>query len=473
MIYCFIMQKKNRDKIYLFESAPVPKAVLTLALPMVASCLVMMLYSLADTWFVGLLNDPLETAAVSLSAPVLLAFNAVNNLFGVGCGSMMSRALGLKEYETVRRTSAFGFWCAIGAGLLFSALTAILKAPLLSVLGATAENGALTSDYLFWTVICGAVPAILNVVTAQLVRAEGSALHAGIGTMSGCLLNIVLDPLFILPSGLGMGAAGAGLATFLSNCFACLYFFGFLFFRRRSTYVSVSPKRFGFDKRIMRETFGVGVPAAIQNLLNVTGMTVLNNMMSAYGSEALSAIGIAHKLALLLMYISQGISQGVMPLVGYNYAAKNGTRMREAIFFAGKISALVMIPCTVLMTVFAKPVMSFFMKNELIVFYGGSFLVAQTLAQPFLALDFLGVGVYQACGKGRISLLFAVMRKIVLEIPALLILNRLVPMYGLAWAQFSAEVILAGAALICLGRIIRGVEDKNERGKIYGDSAER
>lgn len=462
------MRTEKQDKIYLFEEAPIPRAVLKLALPMVLSCLVMMLYSLADTWFVGLLNDANETAAVTLSAPVLLAFNAVNNLFGVGCASMMSRALGVKDYDTVRRTSAFGFWCAIGAGGLFSLFCVLFNTPLLTLLGASGQNLPLTEKYLFWTVRCGAVPAVLNVVTSQLVRAEGSSVHAGIGTMSGCLLNIILDPLFILPSGLGMGAAGAGLATFISNCFACLYFLVFLFIKRHGTYVCVSPRLFGWDKRITKETFGVGVPAAIQNLLNVTGMTVLNNLMAPYGSEAVSAIGIAHKLALLLMYISMGISQGVMPLVGYNFASGNGTRMRKAILYTGRISALVMLPCTALFLLFARPIMTFFMQNEAIVAYGAAFLVGQCLAQPFLAFDFLGVGVYQACGKGKLSLLFAVLRKIVLEIPALLLLNKLFPLYGLAWAQFCSEAILAVAAFFCLRKILREASDDRKRGMNNG-----
>lgn len=448
------MSKNSTDKIYLFEEAPIPKAVATLALPTVLSCLVMVLYSLADTWFVGMLNDPLETAAVSLSAPVLLAFNAIINLFGVGCASLMSRALGVKDYDTVRRTSSFGFWCAVIFGALFSLFAALFNTPLLTLLGADGANLQPTKQYLFWTVLCGAAPAILNVVMGQLVRAEGSAFHAGAGSISGCILNIILDPLFILPGGLGMGAAGAGLATFLSNCFACLYFFVFLILKRGKTFVSVNPRLFGFNKRIVKETFGVGVPAAIQNLLNVTGMTVLNNLMSAYGSEAVSAIGIAHKLAMVLMYVAMGISNGVMPLVGYNYSSGNRKRMKGAVLYAGKISAAVMLPCTVLMVLFSGNVISAFMKNELIVLYGSAFLSAQALAQPFLALDFLGVGVFQACGKGRFSLLFAVLRKIVLEIPALLLLNKLMPMYGLAYAQLAAEIILAAAAFVCLKRIL-------------------
>ena len=211
-------------KLELFETAPIPKAVMKLCIPTVLSSLVMVLYNLADTYFVGMLNDPVQNAAVTLAAPVLLAFNAVNNLFGVGASSMMSRALGSKDYETVRRSSAFGFYCSTICGLLFSLLATIFMSPLLAMLGADSVTQGATADYMFWTVSLGAAPSILNVVMAYLVRAEGASLHASIGTMSGCLLNIILDPVFIMPWGLNMGAAGAGCATFLSNCVACLYF---------------------------------------------------------------------------------------------------------------------------------------------------------------------------------------------------------------------------------------------------------
>ena len=186
-------------KTILFEQTPVPKAVAQLAVPTVLSSLVMVLYNLADTYFVGQLNDPVQNAAVTLAAPVLLAFNAVNNLFGVGSSSMMSRALGQKDYETVARSSSFGFYCAILFGVLLAAGCTVFKTPLLRLLGADATTAEATSGYMFWTVTLGAVPAILNVVMAYLVRAEGSAMHASIGTMSGCLLNILLDPIFILP----------------------------------------------------------------------------------------------------------------------------------------------------------------------------------------------------------------------------------------------------------------------------------
>ncbi len=251
----------------LFETVPIPKAVVALCVPTIISSLVMVLYNLADTYFVGILNDPVQNAAVTLAGPVLLAFNAVNNLFGVGSSSMMSRALGRKDFDTVHRSSAFGFYCALVCGIVFSLLCTIGKTPLLALLGADTVTVQATSAYMRWTVTFGAVPAILNVVLAYMVRAEGSALHASIGTMSGCLLNIVLDPIFILPWGFNMGAAGAGLATFISNCVACSYFFVLIYIKRETTCVCIRPDKFCLRQAIVLGVCGVGIPASIQNLL--------------------------------------------------------------------------------------------------------------------------------------------------------------------------------------------------------------
>lgn len=419
------------------------------------SCLVMVLYNLADTYFVGMLNDPVQNAAVTLAAPVLLAFNAVNNLFGVGGSSMMSRALGAKDHGTVRKSSAFSFYCALLSGVLFALGCTVFRGPLLAVLGTDAKNLSDTASYLFWTVECGAAPAILNVVMGYLVRAEGSALHASIGTMSGCVLNIILDPFFILPWGLNMGAAGAGCATFLSNCAACLYFFVFLIRKRGKTFVCISPRYFRPDRAILLGVCGVGVPAAIQNLLNVTGMTVLNNFTAAYSSDAVAAMGISQKLNMIPMQIAMGLSQGIMPLVSYNYAAKNYGRMKKSLTFTAKIMLVFLGLASVGYYIGAESLTALFMKNDIIISYGSRFLRGLCLATPFLAMDFLAVGVFQACGMGKKSFLFAVMRKIVLEIPALYILNALVPLYGLAYAQFAAEFILAAAAVIVLVRMFR------------------
>ncbi len=449
---------EDQKKIELFERMPVPNAVMKLAVPTILSSLVMVLYNLADTYFVGMLNNPIENAAVALAAPVLLAFNAVNNLFGVGSSSMMSRALGRRDYETVYKSSAFGFYCSIICGIIFSLLCTIFAQPLLSLLGADAETAASTAAYMKWTVTFGAAPAILNVVMAYLVRAEGASLHASLGTMSGCLLNIVLDPIFILPWGLNMGAEGAGLATFLSNCVACIYFFVLLWFKRGNTYVSINPKMFRPQKNIVLGIFGVGIPASIQNLLNVTGMTVLNNFTSAFGADAVAAMGIVQKINMVPMQISMGISQGIMPLISYTYASRNIQRMKKTLMFTIKIALGFSIVVAAGYYIGAPNLIRLFMDNPDIVGYGTRFLRGFCLGLPFLCMDFVAVGVFQAAGLGRNALIFAILRKVVLEIPALFILNALFPLYGLAYAQFTAELILATAAVVVLVRLFKKLE---------------
>ena len=451
---------QDSKKVYLFEEMPLSRAIMTLSIPTILSSLVMVLYNLADTYFVGMLNDPIQNAALTLAAPVLLAFNAVNNLFGVGTSSMMSRALGSRDYDTVRRSSAFGFYCSLISGVLFSLVCTAFKNPLLAMLGASADTVSATASYMRWTVSFGAAPAILNVVMAYMVRSEGASLHASIGTMSGCLLNIVLDPIFILPQGLNMGAAGAGLATFLSNCVACLYFFVLLYVKRGHTYVCIHPAMFRPTAGVVRGICGVGIPASIQNLLNVTSMTFLNNMTSSFGSDAVAAMGISQKINMVPLQIALGLSQGIMPLISYNYASGNVQRMKRALISTVQISMSFLLLITVGYYVGAGQLVRMFMDNETIVGYGSRFLRAMSLAQPFLCLDFIAVGVFQACGMGGKALLFAVLRKIVLEIPALYLLNQLFPLYGLPFAQPLAELILATVAVYVLIRLFRDLEKR-------------
>jgi len=447
----------NNDKIELFENKPIPHAIATLAIPTILSSLVMVIYNLADTYFVGMLNSPIENAAVTFVAPVLLAFNAVNNLFGVGSSSLMSRSLGARDYKTVKMTSSIGFYCTLFFAIVIALGCTIFSYPLISMLGAETSTFQSTYDYMKWTVMFGAVPAILNVVLAYMVRSEGASFHASLGTMSGCILNIILDPIFILPWGLNMGAAGAGCATFISNCVACLYFFILLKVKKENTFISLDYHLFRFDKHILSSIFAVGIPASIQNLLNVTGMTILNNLASGYGTAAIAAMGITYKINMVPTQIALGLSQGVMPLISYCYASKNIERMKKTITTSIKICASFAFSVALIYFIQSDFFISLFMSNKEIVTYGSSFLKGYCLGIPFLTFDFLCVGVYQAIGNGKLSLFFAIARKIILEIPALLILNKLFPLYGLAYSQFVAEFILTIAAAIVMIKLFKNM----------------
>ncbi len=442
----------------LFERDSVPRAVVKLSVPMVISSLVALVYSLADTYFVGMLNDPVQTAAVTLAATVLLAFNAVNNLFGVGSSSMMSRALGHKDMKTVRQSSAFGFYGTLACGFLYSLVCGIGMEPLLRILGADATTAQATRDYLFWTVLLGAAPSMLNVVMAYLIRSEGATLHASVGTMSGCLLNIVLDPLFILPGGLNMGAAGAALATLISNCAATLYFFGYLFFKRRTTCVCISFRELTLRREIVGGVCAVGVPAAIQNLLNVVSHMLFNNLAAPFGAQALAGMGSASTISRIPWYIANGISQGVTPLIGYTYAAGLNKRMKQALGFATLISEILLVVLAALGCLFSRQITGLFMDDAQTVAYGSSFLYGMVSSIPFLIADFMAVAVFQALGKGRLSLNMALLRKLVLEIPVMFLLNLLWPLYGLSLAQLCAEIGMSVIGAAMLLRLLRQVD---------------
>lgn len=445
----------------LFEKTPIPSAVRKLMIPTVLGSLVMVLYSLADTLFVGLLNDKIQSAAVSLAAPALLAFNAVNNLFGVGSSSMMSRALGMKDSDTVCGIASFGFYGSIICGFLLSILCFSFLNPLMTILGALPDTIDATREYMMWAVVFGAIPSILNVVLGYLIRAEGSALHASIGIMSGCFLNMILDPVFILPWGLGMGAAGAGLATFISNCVACGYFFVLLIVRKHKTNIKLHPRYFRPTRQIVVGVCGVGIPASIQNLLNVTGMTVLNNFIKAYGASAVAAVGIAQKIYMVPMLISLGGTQGVMPLIGYSYSAKNGDRFKNCILYLGKLLLPAIVIITLICWIFARPLIGLFIDDHDVVYYGTLFLRGFLSSLPFMMIDFMAVGVFQSIGMGKKSLVFAILRKIVLEIPAIVILNVVFHAGGITYSAMIAEIVLATAGAIQLKKIMTSISSNS------------
>ena len=320
---------------------------------------------------------------------------------------------------------------------------------------------------MFWTVNLGAVPAILNVVMGYMVRSEGASLHASIGTMSGCILNIILDPFFILPWGLNMGAAGAGMATFISNTFACGYFLVLLYKKRKTTLVCINPKKFTFDSEVVGGIFAVGIPACIQNLLNVVGMTILNNKMASYGADPVAAMGIVQKVNMIPLQMVLGASQGIMPLVSYNYASRNYKRMKDAYFFAIKVAMAFCFAIVALYYAGAGTITGLFIDTENVIMIGTRLLRGFCMGLPFLCLDFITVGVFQAVGMGKYALFFAISRKILLEIPTIFILDKLFPLYGLAYTQFIAEFVLAVLAIIVMvglfKRLNKSEEEKIER----------
>ena len=278
------------DRTYLFERMPVGQAVRRQIIPSIASQMVILLYNLADTYFVGLLNDAAQTAAVSLAYSVTLLMTALANLFAVGGAGRIAQLLGRRDRDGAREVCAVSFWFALLASAAFCVLFTLLSSPILRLCGATDETYALACGYSRWVISVGGTFSILNTVLANLIRADGSAFAASMGVSAGGIINMLLDPLFVLPRFLGMGAEGAGLATAISNAAGMLILLGIIAARRRVGVVALRPGDLRATRRHIGRILRIGLPSAVQFLLTLVAVGALTKFMSLYDTAAVAAL---------------------------------------------------------------------------------------------------------------------------------------------------------------------------------------
>lgn len=442
---------RQRD---IFENYGVPKAVMTMAVPTVISQLVTLVYNMADTWFIGLTNDPYMVAGCSIVLPLFMMSIIISNLFGTGGGTLISRLLGLHENEEAKRVSALSLWMSLAATVVYCLTCLFAMDPILRFLGASDNVIPYARQYVLFVVVIGSIPTILSFCMSTIIRSIGNSKAASIGLTMGGLINIALDPLFmfvILKP--GQQVMGAAIATCLSNCFAFVYYV--IVFRKHAKAGLIAVDlRAGLPRRdSVRRIFEVGVPAALAallfDLLNIT----INKLASGHGDIALAAIGIVLKIERLPLNIGIGISIGVIPLVAYNYSAGNYRRMNEVFSFARLCGLAVAGACVILYRTFAPQIMELFIKEPLTVQYGTSYLMARCFATPFMFLCFSIVHFCQAIGKGGASLAMAVFRQLVFNIPLLIILDRLYGMEGLVWTQLIADICTVIVSYIIYFRI--------------------
>ena len=445
---------QNRTEI--FENTPIKKAVLLQIVPAIASQMIALLYNLADTYFVGLINDPVQTAAITVVSPCFVMLTAISNLFGVGGASAIARALGKKEPNRARQIASVSFWGGLVMGILFALLFWLLERPILTLCGAREETFAVVMAYAKWVVVIGGPWTVLNTLLANLVRAEGSARRAFVGVSLGGVLNIALDPLFVLPRFLGWGAAGAGIATAISNMAATVYFLCGIFRRRQDTVLSVAPGHLRHTRAHLGGILVIGFPSALQYALTVVAVAAQAKFVSAYPTEAVAALGIVKKIDQLPLYFSIGVANGLLPLLAYNHAAGNTARRSQAFRFGTLTAVSFSLCCLILFEIFAEPLVGLFIKNPQTVAYGASFLRLMVTAMPMMSVCYPMIVQFQAMGKAGESLICSVLRKGVLDIPLLFIMDALLPLYGCMLVQPTVDSISLIVALLLYRRIRKG-----------------
>ena len=435
---------------------PVPRALAAMALPTIVSQLITLVYNIADTWFIGRTNNPYMVAATSLCLTVFLMTVSISSLFGTGGGSQVARLLGAKREDEAGKVASNCLVLAAAFALTFSLLCFVFMQPLLRALGASDDTIGYAHSYLMSVVVIGCLPTVMSNTMANMLRNVGHSAKASFGLGMGGILNIILDPVFmfvILPP--GNEVMGAGIATMLSNCVAFLYFI-ICYIRLKNETVLALPRRYEkTEAGSMRPVFSVGVPAALSLLLFDLTTITINRLTASHGDLQLAAIGIVLKVERLSLNINIGISFGMMPLIAYNFAAKNYKRMKaffSAARFAGLVAAFTSV---VLYYIFAPALIRAFIADADTVAFGTQFLRARCFAPPFMFLSFHMVNFFQAIGRGRESFLLAVIRQLVLNIPMLVLFDHLFGMTGIVWTQVIADVCNVVISYIIYFRTVR------------------
>jgi putative MATE family efflux protein len=430
------------DKTDVFEKYPIPKAVFTLALPTMLSMLVTIFYNMADTFFVGQTNDPNQVSAVSLTTPIFTMIMAMGNVFGIGGSSFISRALGQGNKHKVKNISSFCFYASIVAGILVSIVFTIFMEQILTLIGSSPDTIDYARSYLKY-LFYGTVFIVVSFAFGNIVRGEGNAKVSMVGMMIGTIVNIVLDPIMIL--GLNMGVIGASLATVIGN--VCSVIFYLVYLLKGNTILSISPRDFAI-KRIIGGVLLIGIPASLNNLLMALSNIVLNRYLYSYGDSAIAGMGVAMKANMLVVMLQLGLGMGIQPLIGYNFGARNFTRMKSVMKFAMVVNVVIGTVLSAVYLLFTKDVITIFIKDESVVEYGVQMLRALMLSGFLIGIMFVFSFSFQAMGKALPSLILSISRQGFVFLPIVAIGSKLLGLKGIIYAQPIADLVSLVIALV-------------------------
>lgn len=431
----------------LFSRAPIPRAYFKMALPVVLSMLVSLVYNMVDTWFIAQTQNTALVAGVSLCAPMFTLMVAMGDIFGLGGSSLISRLLGQGEEKRVRHVSAFCSYGAIVWGVLVGALMLIFRQPILHLLGASSDT--MDSAMAYYSYLALGAPAIIfTLVPSNILRTEGMAVASMVGSITGTVVNIILDPILIF--GLNMGAGGAALATVLSNVVSAVLFIVLLV--AKSQRLSVRPGDCSVQGTELREILVIGVPASITNLMQSFAMALTNRFLLPYGTENVAALGIALKVNMIVMLIMVGFAFGAQPLLGYNYGANNRERLRDILKFDVLVQLVFSVVMTVVFLISAPQIIRIFMSDGGVIQAGSRILRCMVITMPLMGIILVCTTLFQAAGKAMPAFLLSISRQGVALLICMVVLSAVFGFYGVILAQAAADVVSVILALVLLKR---------------------
>lgn len=420
----------------LFAKAPIKKVYFQLALPVVLGMITTMIYNLADTMFVAKTGDTNLVAGVTIGAPLFTFLIAVSDIFGLGGSSLISRLFGEKKYELSKHVGSFCMFGGIITGLILTVILLRCENPILKLLGAKAATYGNAADF-YRVISIGASFIIFSIIPQNLIRTEGLATQAMIATMTGTILAIILDPIFLFI--FKMKATGVGIANVLGYLVTDLILVYFILHKTR--YIKLNPRLMKINGKTIKDVVAIGIPGSITNFAQSFGMALLNSSLAFYGANKVAAMGITQKIYSIVILVIVGFAFGAQPLIGYNYGAQNWQRLRNILHFDIWVQVIYALVSGSLLILFARPVTALFMNQTTIVNAGSYMLMATIITTPIVGIILVYTTVFQSVGNAWAAFIMAIARQGVIYFIALEILKNTLGYHGIVWAQAVSDIL--------------------------------
>ncbi len=420
-----------RDKTTeVFANAPVPRAVISNVIPSIISMLMVLIYNLADTFFIGQTKNAYMVAGVSVATPAFLFFMAVGMLFGIGGTSLISRLLGEGNAEKAKHTSAFCFFTSTAIGVVSMILIFIFAKPVCGMIGASRDTMEYASQYL--RIVSIGIPfLIISNAFSNIIRAEGHARTAMSGMIIGNMMNVVLDPVMILL--FGWNVAGAAIATVIGNVFSAAFYIYHIV--RKSTVLSINIRDYKISEGIATGVMAIGIPASLNSILMSVSHILINNQMKQFGDMAVAGLGVAIKVNMIVVMLLIGLGVGIQPLLGYCYGAGNKKRYVAVLKFSTVLALCMSLVMTLICYFGAGTLVNAFLEDKNAYDYGILFARTYIYSGPIMGILFVYVNAIQSMGAAVQALILNISRQGLVYIPILFMFK----------AIFNNERMLAAA----------------------------
>lgn len=429
------------------------RSIFALCVPSLLSILIMMLYNMADMYFVGWLGDVSQVAAVSLAGPVFSVLMAISTMIGNGGCTMIAQALGKQDLDQVRADTALCVWASLVFGVLFSLLCFVGCNPLLRFLGANEEMWGYTKSYVL-IMAAGAPIVLLNHSLGGSLRGEGEIKTGMVGGLVATVVNIILDPIFILT--LHLGVSGAAIATLLGNAVAVGYYFAVKARSKGRCIIEVNP-RYARDLKTLGAILALGLPNAISSVLSGFAGSFSNRLLVGYGTGAVAAMAAASRAVMVVTMIQMGICMGVQPLLAYCYGGRDWARTKEIVQKVLALTSGLGILLTAGIWLGRAPLIGLFIQDAQVAALGQHLVGYLVLTGPFIGIYYLATNFLQASGNAPAASVASALRQGLLLIPLLHLMNRLFQLEGLAAAHLAADgisIFVTGAMAVAYYRRI-------------------